>query len=335
MAEFEAVAPLLLSSGTGALGWWRITHSPLPLPRELWNSLSSVRRAYGLQCAIRERQLGCILRFCESLCFTPILIKGWAISRVYADCNLRPMGDVDLCIAPEHAYELKRKVSADLALDCTIDFDHTEITRFANRGFEDLYEHSIRETVDGTCVRLLCPEDNLRILCLHALKHGVWRPLWLCDIAAALESRSEKFNWDRCLGPDRKQAHWVICALALAGELLGAEVAGTPANEECSSLPGWMVTAVLERWNSCRSPVLPQFTVQMRDAGGDLRAIFELLKSRWPNPIQATVDCNGAFAEGSRWPFQVWNLAQRGWKIVKESPQFGGRFRHEVRTPTA
>ncbi len=43
--------------------------------------------------------------------------------------------------------------------------------------------------LDGVDVRVPGLEDHLGILCLHLLHHGAFRPLWLCDIAAALETR--------------------------------------------------------------------------------------------------------------------------------------------------
>jgi hypothetical protein len=48
--------------------------------------------------------------------------------------------------------------------------------------------------LNGAKIRILGAEDHLRLLCLHLLKHGAWRPLWLCDVAAALESRPSSFD---------------------------------------------------------------------------------------------------------------------------------------------
>ena len=49
-------------------------------------------------------------------------------------------------------------------------------------------------------------EDQLRQLCLHLLRHGACRPLWLCDVAVMLESLPGDFDWDRCLGGDRDES---------------------------------------------------------------------------------------------------------------------------------
>ena len=58
-------------------------------------------------------------------------------------------------------------------------------------------------------VRVLSDEDHLRVLCHHFLLSGAWRPLWLVDVAVALATASEDFDWNTCLGPDPIHANWV------------------------------------------------------------------------------------------------------------------------------
>lgn len=161
-------------------------------------------------------------------------------------------------------------------------------------------------------------EDDLRILCTHALKHGVWRPLWLCDVAVALETRPLRFDWDRCLGKDRKHAWWTICTLALAHQLLGATINGTPVTDNSSRIPKWLLASVLKQWDRCQSPVMPRFLAHVRYCWGDAQTLREILKSRWPNAIQATLDCNGTFNEGKRWPYQIRHCGERAWKIITQ-----------------
>jgi hypothetical protein len=314
--EFKGTVPLLLNSGAGALAWWKLKQSPLPVSRETRASLKNVRQIYGLQSVIQERQLTQVLRFCNGLGINALIIKGWAIAKQYPNSGMRPAGDIDLCVATARISELKQKLATTPVTDCAIDLDHTEITQFGGMDFDELWEHSVCEEVNGTPIRMPCPEDHLRILCMHALKHGAWRPLWLCDIAVALESRPEIFDWDRCLGRDRKHSWWIICTLALANQLLGADITGTPAMEAVGKLPPWMVNAVLERWDSCDSPVLPRFASQLQNSSRDMRTILKIVRARWPNPIQATVDCNGAFTKRHRWRFQMQHFAERMWRIL-------------------
>lgn len=51
-----------------------------------------------------------------------------------------------------------------------------------------------------TSIRVPAAEDHFRLVAIHLLSHGAWRPLWLCDIAAMLEDLPQDFNWGRCLG---------------------------------------------------------------------------------------------------------------------------------------
>lgn len=314
-SDLSTVVTPLVRSGAGALMWWRLKHSPVPLPRQQWNCLENIHRAYTLKSAVREYELGGIVGFCEKNQIDPILIKGWAIAKLYADRTLRPMGDVDLYVLPERVDELSARWSASPTVDCAVDWDHTEITKFGNPDFHTLCDRAILETVAGFQVRIPCLEDHLRILCIHALKHGAWRPLWMCDIAAALESRSQNFDWNRCLGPDRKQAKWIISTLSLAGSLLQADVQDTPAAEP-SKVPKWLTDAVLRHWESCESPVLPSFRSEIRNSDGSFESLLKIAKSRWPNPIQATVDFNGTFSSSRRWPFQLRHYAGRAWKAL-------------------
>lgn len=76
---------------------------------------------------------------------------------------------------------------------------HHGFTHLDKGSWDELYAHSFLLRLGGVDVGVLSAEDHLCILCLHLLCHGVWRLLWLCDIAAALELRSPAFNWDRCL----------------------------------------------------------------------------------------------------------------------------------------
>ena len=103
-------------------------------------------------------------------------------------------------------------------------------------------------TFGGIDVQVLGPEDHLRVLCLHQLKHGAPSPLWLCDVAVALETRPPVFDWDRVLGPDRRQADWVACAIGLAHQFLEVPIDDTPVASRAQRLPGWLAPSVLQQW---------------------------------------------------------------------------------------
>ena len=98
--ELAQVTPLLLKTGAGALGWWRVRSS------ELRDSPAAEQRhqAYRLHtilAAHHEGQLKQVVHVLRSAGVEPLLAKGWAVGRPYPEPGLRPYGDIDLCVQPE------------------------------------------------------------------------------------------------------------------------------------------------------------------------------------------------------------------------------------------
>src|SRR5262249_52114635 len=161
-----------------------------------------------LQAALQEREIEEIFSLLRSAGVEPILIKGWAIARSYAGQGLRPAGDIDLLIGPGQKTAATRILEGRPGARFNIDFRHKEFEGLAPGRVEGLWERSL---VVERGIRILGAEDHLAFLCLHMLRHGAWRPLWMCDIAAELESRPDGFNWKVCLGR-RRQSGWIMCA---------------------------------------------------------------------------------------------------------------------------
>jgi hypothetical protein len=314
--EVATVAPFLVASGAGALCWWRLRHSSEP---QLVIALEQLRETYlnyAIHAAIHERQVAEVFQVLRSAGVEPILLKGWAIGRLYPEAGLRPTGDIDIFVAPG-GYEAAQAVLKKPANErYWVDLDHDEITRFDGPGFEDLYSRSELVKLDGTDVRTLGPEDHLRILCLHFLKHGAWRPLWLCDISLALESCPSRFDWDRCLGTNKRRAEWVLCAIALAHRLLGAKLGDAPLSDNTKVPPQWLLRSVLKQWNDPQRPHLPLIANQIGKYFREPGEMLKDLRKRWPNPIQATVDANARFNRMNRLPFQIGNCLSRAGKLL-------------------
>jgi len=195
-----------------------------------------------------------------------------------------------------------------------VDLDHDEISRFSDFTFAELFDRSELVNLDDIEIRVVGAEDHLRIQCLHLLKHGAWRPLWLCDVGAALESRLPNFDWDRCFGRNKRRAEWIACTIGLANRLLGAELGDMPVKNRVNSLPGWLISGVLKQWSAPYPPNLPPFATQLR-ASWWKPDILSAVRQRWPNPIQATVDANGRFDNRTRLPFQLGNYVARTVKL--------------------
>ena len=309
-AGLERVAPLLTRSGAAALAWRKVRGTPLSASPAA-HALRESYRFQTLQAALHERDVERCFALLAGARVDAVLVKGWAASRLYAEPGLRPAGDIDLCVRPAHTAAAARALEgAGLWVDL-----HEGVGEESGMDFEAMFGRAETIVLGAARVRVPCAEDHLRLLCLHLLRHGAWRPLWLCDVAAALEHRPENFDWTVALGDDRRRARWVGCAVGLASALLGARAEDTPFANEPKPLPRWLLPEVLRQWATpyaCaqapmryRAPVA-SYLRRRRPAGlvGDLR-------NRWPNPIEATVRVGGPFNGLPRWPFQLANCLAR------------------------
>ena len=298
----EALAPLLIGSGAGGLAWRRLRQSGGTAGQE-GSGAASLRQVYvrqALDARLQEAEIAGLLARLRARGIEPLLLKGWSCARLYPELGLRPMGDVDLVVRPEHgslaASVLGVPVDSDEGEAGFVDLK-TGLRPIYSLGLPEVLAHSQRVNLSGHSLLVLGAEHQLRLLCLHFLRHGAWRPLWLCDIAAALESRPPQFDWALCLGQDERRADYVMCALALAHVLLGARIEGTPAqgaqgaqeaHGHAQSLPPWLAPAVLRQWSK---PMLSQHEAHPLLASvprlpADLARAMLL---RWPNPIEAVV----------------------------------------------
>ena len=301
LEELEACAPLLIVSGAAGLGWRLVRETDLSAsPAAL--SLREAYRLHAIHAAVYEHELERAFELLRARGIEPLLIKGWSSALSYPERGLRPLGDMDLCVAPGQYCAALEALKALEDSVTPVDL-HRGLKKLCACGWEELYERSRLVPLGDSYVRVLAPEDHLHILSVHMLAHGAWRPLWLCDIGAALESLPEGFDWELCLGKGAR-AGWVMCALGLARVLLGARIDDDAlARRAATSLPGWLVPAVLKEWEA---PFTPSYYQMPMAAWLRYRkGLRSALTSRWPNPIEATVSLRVPFNEWPRWPIQL------------------------------
>jgi hypothetical protein len=195
--------------------------------------------------------------------------------------------------------------------------EQTGFSLLDDRTLDDLFTRSQLVRLGEAEVRILAPEDHLRLLCLHTLGHGAARPLWLCDVAVALETRPTDFDWDLCLGGDQRRAEWVVTALGLAHHLLGARLDDTPVAERAARLPRWLVPTVLRSWASGYSP-----NARLAGYWQQMFKVVRELPHYWRNPIEATIEVNAPFNEWPRLPLQVAALARRTARYLIRLPRW-------------
>jgi Uncharacterised nucleotidyltransferase len=299
-AALNLVAEKLLISRAGALAWWRLRHTELrssAATQELYDAY----RLFTLKAALHERDIELVFARLRAAGIEPILIKGWSIARFYPEAGLRPYGDIDLCVSRDdfaHAQEVLKTIEAG-----TIDVDLVpcESGRLGNRSWEEFFPRTHVEQLGKTGVRVLGPEDHLRVLCVHMLKGPRMSPVLLCDIALMIENLPAGFDWGLCLG-DRPESDWIACAVGLAHRLLDARTAHTPVAARARNLPGWLVSEVLKQWATYRPmEYMAPLTTYLRRPKG----IATALRTRWPSPIESSVVFKRPFTRTPPLPYQL------------------------------
>jgi len=292
----------LLRSRAGALAWWRVRHSSLRNSTAA-GRLRSAYEHHGFQAVMHARNLGRIVTRLREGGVEPVLVKGPAIARLYPERGLRPFSDLDLCVRPDQHAAASGILASWVGEFSPVDL-HPGFAELHARSWDEVWARTQLETFGAIDVRVLAPEDQLRFLCLHQLRHGVQTPLWLCDVAVALESRPETFAWDVALGADRRRADWVACAIGLAHRLLGAAVDDTPVAGRAQRLPGWLIPSVLEGWGAL-CPADYEAPELSPDALRLLARAPKTLRQYWPSPVAASVHLRRPFSNFPRLPLQI------------------------------
>ena len=309
----QEVTPLLCRSGAAALAWRRIKDTSLATS-PAGETLRDTYRHQSLRAGLHEQQVEKVFRLFRESGVDAFLVKGWAASLLYEQHDLRPAGDIDVCVRPEH-YD--KALGALAGSDCSTDL-HTSLGEISERSFDDLLARSRLVPLCAENVRTLCTEDHLALLCIHLLKHGGWRPLWLCDIAAAVESLPPNFNWDICLGTHEQRARWIACTFALAERLLQADVRRVPLTRDQMRVPEWITETVLYHWSRLfpgdalpmRAAQLMSITLKQR------RDILKGILERWPDPITATFNLQGSVNNFPRFPYQLAEFMRIGIQFI-------------------
>jgi putative nucleotidyltransferase-like protein len=316
-SSLDQITPLLYGSGAAALGWWRIRNTVLN-ETPSGQLLHEAYRLQALQSVIHEERIVKVFRLLQESSIEAVLLKGWAAARLYPDSALRPYGDIDLLVRHRDYKLAEEALRQPEARDCWVDL-HQSLMELRDRNIEEVFGRAKTLSLNNQEIRIPGPEDHLALLSIHLLRHGAWRPLWLCDIGAAIESLPANFDWSLCLGSSRKHAGWVTCAIGLAHQLLGARLNGVPVARAAANIPRWLRASVLRQWESPfainQAPMNHSAPMvhYLRDPSG----IATGLRQRWPNPILATVSVNGQFNRLPRLPYQLGNCLLRATRFVR------------------
>lgn len=289
----EGLLTPLIASGCGCLVWRRIHGNNVLADSRAGRILQDLWRLNAMQFAAREKALGTLLRYLADAGVRPILLKGLSAARLYPDHRVRPVGDIDLLVPPGQ-HELATSALLKMFADGTIvpfDLSHSA-SELDERSFDDIASRCATISFGTESVMVLGPEDNLRFLCLHFLLHGGGRAIWLCDVAAAVESRPKKFNWEICQGDDPDKAEWISYTVALAHELLDARIDDTPVLDNANKVPHWLRRSIVQCWNTRTTGNMdgPNAPVP---SPLKMVAFARAVRQRWPDPVSAAMRVGG------------------------------------------
>ena len=236
----------------------------------------------------------------------PLLIKGWAAGIHYPPTHHRGSIDLDLAVSSsdfERATEVAKNVAGEgLAIDL-----HRELRHLDSVDWTTLFSSSLTIEVDGYPIRVLRPEDHLRVLCIHWLTDGGQNRERLWDIYYLLREQKARFDWNRFLEPvSNYRRRWLVCTLGITNRYLGLDLSGTPIESEAKTIPDWLIKYVEKSWKSGFTHV-PLEVALFRP--GEL---FTQLSNRFfPNPISSTIEMEGSFDAKTRIHYKVASFVKR------------------------
>ena len=308
--EIRELSSIVFASGSAALAFRRTRE------HEIFRDAYLVAQARSV---LRETQTLAAYRFFRSKGIELLVLKGWAAARLYAEPGCRPYADVDVCVSPEdHERALAASAAAPPeAGSIDVHFPPSrravagrslhkvgdDFRELDDRDWDDVVSRSVPVEAAGGEIRIPGEEDHVRVLSLHFLRHGGYRPAWLCDVAAAIEQRSDRFDFDRLFAGDRWRRQCVLAAIGLAGELLDANVSAVPGLAGGRAIPAWLVPAILKQWETpYRWPIgrpLVGPSILRRPS-----TIFREARRRWPGAVESTVNLRAPWNDFPRFPFQ-------------------------------
>lgn len=268
--------------------------------------IDDVARWNLLQWKAQRMRVARAFELFRSYSIEPILIKGLAAARFYPPSKLRQAIDIDLAV-PRKDFETATQISESQNANGLIIDVHRELRHLDTLDWDDLFENSCLIEIDDTDVRVLRPEDSLRVLCVHWLNDGGASKDRLWDISYAIENRPSDFDWARFLGSvTERRRRWFVCTLGLARRFLGLDLDGTPVASEAYNIPRWIIKTVEREW-SAKNRLWPMEA----SLNNPVKMAQQIAKRLRPNPIQATISMEGSFDARTRLFYRLGDVFSR------------------------
>src|SRR5687768_1968039 len=189
-------------------------------------------RWYLLEKKRTEERIRKLFRSLRREGIEPVLIKGWAAARNYPPDVPRFSLDIDIAVSMDDFPAVRSMITSGAPDISSIDL-HPELKELDTARWVELIARSELVDLEGERIRLLAPEDHLRVLCTHWLINGGANRERLRDIVYAVRNRPASFDWDLCLGSvSENRRGWVIATIGLAHRYMDLEISDLPFADE-------------------------------------------------------------------------------------------------------
>jgi hypothetical protein len=258
------------------------------------------RRWAILNAALQERMAAEAFLLFRSYGIEPILIKGPAAGIFYPRSDPRSSIDLDFAVAGvdhDAALDLSRsREAAGLAIDV-----HNELRHLDTRPWEELFADSKTISMGGQEVRVLRPEDHLRVLAVHWLNDGAGNKDRLWDIYFLVANRPRDFDWEAVFEPvSRKRQRWIASAIGLANQFLGLDISDVPSKYGVQQVPSWLLSFVEKEWR--RSVRTKPLHTTLNSPASFVEQFFARLRM---NPVWATIHMEGNIDAPTRLHYRI------------------------------
>jgi hypothetical protein len=257
--------------------------------------------------AAQEEKIKTLFRLFREHGIEPILIKGWSVSLYFPAHISRLAMDIDLTF-DRKSYPAALQISNRTKINVDL---HNELRHLETVAYSDLYDRSQSVKLkNGTEIRILCPEDGLRIICVHWLNDGGIKKDRLWDIYYCVKNRPPDFDWEKCLNViSPKRRKWILTAIALAHHYLHLPIDDLPFTDEISEtnfIPHWVHRTLENEWKS-EITLTPLISVWRYPT----KLLQQIKKRLPPNPIQAVVETESALKNSSPIFIQIKDIFAR------------------------
>ncbi len=124
-----------------------------------------------IQSKLAERRIKQAFQIFRENKVDPILFKGWYSASFYPNKGLRRFIDTDLAVSPSDFASAKKILESSEAQSLIIDL-HKGFRHHDTVSWENLFENSQLIKIDEVEIRVMRPEDHLRVICVHWLTDG-------------------------------------------------------------------------------------------------------------------------------------------------------------------